>query len=86
MFSGPALVRAEESVASDELLQTLIDEALANNSGLKAEKAQWQSTERKILPAGSLNDPQLAFSFMNYPVDSLADDETPMTGKDIRLT
>jgi len=67
-------------------LDTLVAEALTNNPDLKAAEARWQLSERKIAPALTLDDPRLGFAFSNYPVDSLAADETPMTGKDIQLS
>lgn len=68
------------------LLQRLVREALQANPHLKAAKARWHLNQRKVIPAESLPDPQLSFDFSNYPVDTLAGNETPMTGKDVKLS
>ena len=67
-------------------LARLVDEALSNNPDLQAAEARWQMVRHKIDPARSFEDPQLSFALSNYPVDSLAGDETPMTGKEIQLS
>lgn len=77
-------IAADESAPSG--LEALVAEALAKNPDLKAAEARWRMYERKIVPAGSLDDPQLSFAFSNYPVDSLRADETPMTGNDLKIS
>jgi outer membrane protein TolC len=67
-------------------LSALVAEALANNPDLKSAEARWEMTKHKIIPAGSLDDPRLSFALSNYPVDSFAGDETPMTGKEFQLS
>ena len=78
------MVFAQPAVAAD--VDRWVQEALANSPELQASEARWQMAEHRILPADSLADPQLALSFQNYPINSLARDETPMTGDEIRLT
>lgn len=68
------------------LLAALMEEALANNPDLQAAEARWEMAKHKVIPAGSFDDPRLSFALSNYPVDSLAGDETPMTGKEIQLS
>jgi len=68
-----------------EKLDDLVAEALANNPDLQAAKERWQMVGHKEIPAGTLPDPQLSLALMNLPTDSLAFDETPMSGKDIKL-
>lgn len=72
--------------APAKALEGIVQETLKNNEDLKAAEARWQMIERKIVPAGSLDDPMLSLGFLNYPIDSFKDDETPMTGKDIRIS
>ena len=55
------------------------------NDNLAAAKERWQQSTYKSVQAGSLNDPIVSFAFSNYPSDSLASDQTPMTGNEIRL-
>jgi len=74
------------ALAGPNDLSHLIDEALKNNPNLQAAEARWQMFERKVVPARTLDDPRLAFAFSNYPIDSLAGDETPMTGREIQLS
>jgi len=73
------------ALAADDL-DRLIGEALKNNPDLQAAEARWHLFERKIIPARSLDDPMLSFAFVNYPTDSFSDGDTPMTGKDFRLS
>jgi outer membrane protein TolC len=71
---------------SSDKLSALVAEALANNPDLKSAEARWEMAKHKIIPAHSLEDPRLSFALSNYPVDSLAGDETPMTGKEFQLS
>ncbi|MBA3016139.1 MAG: TolC family protein [Proteobacteria bacterium] len=66
-------------------LTELVAESLVNNPELHAAKKRWQMSERQIIPARSLEDPRLSLTFSNYPIDSLAFDETPMTGNELNL-
>jgi len=72
--------------SSTAQLDSLVAEALTNNPDLQAAESRWQMFERKVAPAGTLDDPRLGFAFSNYPVDSLEANETPMTGKEIQLS
>jgi outer membrane protein TolC len=72
--------------ATPAALDALVKEAIAANPDLQAARERWEMFEHKIVPAQTLDDPRLGFAFSNYPVDSLKDDETPMTGKDIQLS
>jgi len=78
------LIPLHAAVASN--LDLLVEEGLAANPDLRAAHESWRMFEKKILPARSFDDPQLTLGLNAYPVDSLKDDETPMTGKDITLT
>ncbi|MGW8313863.1 MAG: TolC family protein [Desulfuromonadales bacterium] len=68
-----------------ESLDQLVNEAVANNPELAAAKAQWEQFAYKTPQAGSLSDPELSFTFSNYPRDTLASDDTPMTGNELKL-
>jgi outer membrane protein, heavy metal efflux system len=68
-----------------ETLVQLVEEALIDNPDLAAAKERWQQSRYKAPQAGSLNDPVLSLALSNYPSDSLASDETPMTGNEVRL-
>ncbi|MFO7982964.1 MAG: TolC family protein [Desulfuromonadales bacterium] len=83
LLSGTAFSADPQSQSP---LDRIVREALESNEDLKAAKARWQMFERKILPAGSLEDPTLSLGLVNYPVDSFDDDVTPMTGKDIKIS
>jgi outer membrane protein TolC len=76
---------AEGPPESSSTLQELVDEALGNNPDLKAARERWQMFTHKVVPAQTLSDPRLSFSFSNYPIDSLSPDETPMTGNELRI-
>lgn len=75
---SPAILHAES-------LDQLVNSALANNPDLAAARARWQQFTYLAPQAGSLQDPELSFTFSSYPNDTLASDETPMTGNELRL-
>lgn len=82
-FFGSAIAVAK---SDPTILDRLITEARANNPEIRAAKARWEMYQHKIVPAGSLNDPTLSFSFSNYPVDSFKGDEFAMSGKIVKFT
>jgi len=69
-----------------EELDQLVSEALSRNPDLAAAKAQWEQFAYKTPQVGSLQDPELAFSFSNYPRDTLSSTDTPMTGNELKLS
>ena len=68
-----------------ETLDQLVNLALTNNPELAAARARWQQFTYQAPQVGSLPDPELSFTFSSYPNDTLASDETPMTGNELRL-
>ena len=66
--------------AQEEVLDSLIAVALKNNPELSAAAYTRQSTGYAAQSAGALPDPSLSVGFMNLPTNSLALDETPMSG------
>lgn len=81
--AGPSIAGDQ---GSSDPLEKIARQALQDNEDLKAAEARWRMFERKIVPAGSLDDPTLSLGLVNYPVDSFEDDVTPMTGKDIKIS
>ena len=77
---------ASAALAEAPLPERLIEQALKINPELAAAKQDWLKAEQQPDIVASLDDPVLALSLQNYPVDSLAYDESPMTGNEIRLT
>ena len=69
--------------ASD--LDLLVQEAIDNNNDLAAARERWQQATYRAPQVGSLNDPVLSFALSNYPSDSLASDDAPMTGNELKL-
>jgi cobalt-zinc-cadmium efflux system outer membrane protein len=86
MSSGAANAAKEQTLAGGEELNSLIAQALDRNPDLKAAEARWRSFTHKIVPAASLDDPRLSLSLNNFPTDSFAWDQTPMTGETVRLS
>lgn len=84
LLSVPATAQPLPLAQADPL-EYLTSLALEENPDLRAAKARWNLYERRIVPARSLDDPQLSLAVVNYPVDSLKGDETPMSGKDVKL-
>lgn len=77
---------AEREKRQDSVLNNLVSTALARNPGLLSARARWQMFRARIIPAASLDDPLLSIALNNYPVDKFRADETPMTGKVIKLS
>lgn len=69
----------------ESILSELIREALANNPRLEAAVQRSLSSEKAILQAGALSDPQVTFGLMNLPVNSFFFNQEPMTGKTIAV-
>jgi outer membrane protein TolC len=78
IFAGP--------ITDSFHLETLLNKALANNPELKAADYKWRLYENKVSQTGVLDDPFLAVGLNNYPVDSWAADESPMSGKVLKLS
>ena len=73
--------KAETS--GEDILRSLVREALERNPDLAAVRASAEAREFQVLPAGSLPDPMLSLSFSNLPADDFALDKEPMTSRDI---
>jgi len=86
MSGGAANAAMERASGGGEELNSLIAQALDRNPDLKAAEARWQTFTHKIVPAASLDDPRLSLSLNNFPTDSFAWDQTPMTGEMVRLS
>ncbi len=86
IFMAGGVLAAQENNTSSPVLRELIVAALADNPELKAAGARLRLYENKIIPAGSLNDPSLSLSLSNYPVDTFAGNEYPMSGKVVKLS
>jgi outer membrane protein, heavy metal efflux system len=82
VLAVPESLQAEPKIQGN-LLKNLIVEALANNPDLQAAEQRRHMNERRIVPAGALDDPMLTLGLNNYPIDTFDGDQTPMTGRDI---
>lgn len=67
-------------------LAELLAEASKNNPGLQLAREQIEVSASRIDQVSALPDPQLSFSFLNYPLDDLRGDATPMAGNDFKLS
>lgn len=73
-------------LTSDPTLDPFVIEGLKKNPGIASVRFQGDQATAGIGAAGALPDPTLAFAFNNYPVDTFAGDQIPMTGKIIKLS
>ena len=81
------LISSEVTVLAQPALENRLTElALQRNPELTAAHYDWQQAKEQVTVADSLDDPVLGLSLQNYPVDSLAYDESPMTGNEVRLS
>ena len=81
-----ATLAAASPEAFDLNLNELLQVAQENNPELQASESTWKIYENKIPQTGVLDDPILSIGLNNYPVDSWASNETPMSGKTLKLS
>ena len=74
------------ALTSDPALDPYVVEGLENSPRIASARYQGAQATAGIGIAGALPDPTLAFAFNNYPVDTFAGDQSPMTGKIIKLS
>ena len=67
-------------------LQILINEALQANAEIKQMRGQFTASQETIRPAGALDDPEVAFSMKDIPVDTWRLNQEPMTQKMLELS
>src|SRR5665811_1862301 len=67
-------------------LQALIGEALQANPEIKQMRGQYAASQETIRPAGALDDPEVAFSMKDIPVDTWRLNQEPMTQKMLELS
>ena len=67
-------------------VESLIEEALANNPGLDVLRHRLAATEALIPQAGALRDPMFRLNLDNVPLSDFDFDSTPMSGKQFVLT
>lgn len=79
----PKIILADEKVLT---LKEVIAEALEHNPMWRAQRFEVQSKKAEIGPAGSYDDPMIAFAARDYPVASFSRKEHGMTGDEISLT
>ena len=72
LFLTPGIY-AEEAVTLDSLVQ----EALQNNPGIKAAKARWQASSKRPSQEGTLPDPMIGIDWQNVTFDGITLDEDP---------
>lgn len=79
---GPTFSQNTEELL---VLETLIEEALANNPQLQAYRYQALADSFKIPQAGALPDPMVSLNLLNLPVDNFVFDQEAMSGKQIAV-
>ena len=67
-------------------LQTLVVEALQANAEIKQMRGQFTASRETIRPAGALDDPEVAFTMKDIPVDTWAFNRESMTQKMLELS
>ena len=67
-------------------LEAALSEAIENNALLRAASYEKTAKEARIIPSGELQDPALEASLTNYPITSLSNRESGMTGNEVMLT
>lgn len=87
LFLSAGLVGATDvALTSDPNLDPYVIEGLEKSPRIASARYQGDQATAGIGIAGALPDPKLAFAFNNYPVDTFAGDQSPMTGKIIKLS
>ena len=67
-------------------LDSLIEEAVAENPSLEVLQHRLKAAEERAAQAGALMDPVLRLDFSNVPLSDLNFDSTPMSGRQISLS
>jgi outer membrane protein TolC len=67
-------------------LQALIVEALQANAEIKQMRGQFTASQETIRPAGALDDPEVAFTMKDIPMDNWGFNREPMTQKMLELS
>ena len=67
-------------------LGALIEEALRENSSLRAFEHRVAAFEARVPRAGAMEDPMIGFEARNLPLPRFDFDSTPMTGKMISVS
>jgi outer membrane protein, heavy metal efflux system len=67
-------------------LQALVAEALKANADIKQMQSQFAASKETVRPAGALDDPEIAFTMKDIPVDTWAFNREPMTQKMLELS
>jgi len=67
-------------------VESLIEEALANNPGLDVLRHRLAATEALVPQAGALRDPMFKLNLSNVPLSDFDFDSSPMSGKQFVLT
>ena len=80
----PAPAQGNANLPPD--LQTLIVEALQANAEIKQMRGQFTATRETIRSAGALDDPEVAFTMKDIPMDNWALNREPMTQKMLELS
>jgi outer membrane protein TolC len=70
----------------EQYLEKLVDEVLERNPDLNKAREQKNASEHLVRPFGTLPDPQIGFSFSNFPTDTFDFDQEPMTSFDLFFT
>lgn len=77
---------AQEAEVLPLHIDTLIEEAVANNPSLEAARHEQKAASLRIKPTGTLPDPTVMLGFMSVPVDTFSFDEMDMTQKIISVS
>ena len=80
----PAPAQGNANLPPD--LQTLIVEALQANAEIRQMRGQYAASKETIRPAGALDDPEVAFTMKDIPMDNWALNREPMTQKMLELS
>jgi outer membrane protein TolC len=67
-------------------LQNLVVEALQANAEIKQMRGQFTASRETVRPAGALEDPEIAFTMKDIPMDNWALNREPMTQKMLELS
>lgn len=82
VFIHSAIAQNSETLES---LNKLVAEGLKNNPQIKSFASKVQADKARIPQAGALPDPMVSLNLLNLPVETLAFDQEPMTGKQIAI-
>jgi len=85
LSSSEAAAQQEVSPPTPLTLEWCLERAAKANPEIAEESAAWDAAKERIIPAGALDDPRIAYEASNIPTGDLDFRSTPLSGQQFGL-